>query len=104
MLSLLLFKLNFLQEFFKFNYNILNEGLLVDFIQKFFFIRISKRLIFDTFFLLNEKLNFELIVFYFIDLIVWTKNYYWIQPSYSIYFMLQTLFSTILFLLFFLIF
>lgn len=102
--NIFLKKVNFLITFYKFNYNILNEGLLIDFLQKYSLVFLLKKSIFNTFFLFNEKFNFESISHYLIDLLFWSKNFFIIQNIKSININFQLIFLFLLIAFLFLIF
>lgn len=87
--NFLTFKLSFIPLFFKFNYNILNEGLLIDLLQKKSLVLLLKKFIFKTFYIFNDRYIFEKLVFYFIELFIWTKNFFLIQDFYTISFFFQ---------------
>lgn len=90
-LDSLILKLSFIPSFFKFNNNILNEGLLIDFLQKKSMSLFIKKFVFKTFYIFNDRYIFEKLIFYFIDQFIWTKNFFLIQEFNTISFFFQYL-------------
>jgi hypothetical protein len=77
---------------------------LIDFLQKYSLVFLLKKSIFNTFFLFNEKFNFESISHYLIDLLFWSKNFFIIQNIKSININFQLIFLFLLIAFLFLIF
>jgi len=93
-------KSGFLLNFYQLNYKILNEGFLIDFLQKKLTSTFSKKFIFISFYKLNDRFLFEKLIFYIIDLLVWSKNFALPQKSSSVflslYFVLIVVLPTII--------
>lgn len=85
-------KLNILSKSYKSNFTILNEGLLIDFLQKKLISTIFKKLIFKTFLPLVDNWFFEKITYFFIDLNFFSKQYILKLNSFNLFYLLSTLF------------
>lgn len=92
-----LFKINFITNYFILNDLILQEGLLIDFLQKKIIDNWIKKFLIYSSYLFNERLLFNKIIRFYLDLIIWPAHKLFIFEFNNVS---NTFFITIFFFIF----
>jgi hypothetical protein len=96
-----LYKIYFISNYYILNELIWQEGLLIDFLQKKIADNWVKKFLIFSAYLFNERLVFDKIIRFYLDLIIWPMHKFFIFEFNNIS---NTLFVTIFFFIFFLFF
>ena len=93
----ILFKLNFLDKFFFLNELIWQEGFLFDFLQKKLTDSWIRKFLIYSAYLFNERLVFDKIIRFYLDLIIWPSHFLSIFESTNVaYAILMMIFNFII--------
>lgn len=96
-----LYKLYFITNYYILNELIWQEGLLIDFLQKKIIDNWVKKFLIHSSYLFNERLVFDKVIRFYLDLIIWPMHKIFIFEFNNVS---STLFVTIFFFIFFLLF